>query len=270
MFTVAWNTQFTGSSATGKQLLIASGRSNMKRMILECGGKAPNVVFDDAPDLERVADAIVARAFGNQGQVCSASSRLLIQEGIKQDLLQAVIQRTAKLSLGDPLGPDTRFGAVVSQAHKNKVLGYVESGEQEGATIAYQSRSPAPHERGFYVPPVIFDNVASHQKIAREEIFGPVLSVLSFRDEEEAIKIANGTVYGLSAILWTKDMARAHRVSQRINAGWVVVNATAKPEGGPAPGVLSIGGHKESGIGTEGGMAGLEAYTSETAVQFFV
>lgn len=261
---------FTGSSATGKQLLIASGRSNMKRMILECGGKAPNVVFNDAPNLDGVADAIVSRAFRNQGQVCTASSRLLIQEGIKKDLLQAVIQRTSKLSPGDPLQPDTRFGAVVSHGHKQKILAYVESGEKEGATLVYQSRSPAPHEGGFYVPPVIFDNVSSHQKIAQEEIFGPVLSVLSFRDEEEAIRIANDTVYGLSAILWTRNMARAHRVTQAVNAGWVTVNATDRVMGGPGAGVLSIGGHKESGIGAEGGLAGLQAYTNETTVQFFV
>ena len=120
------------------------------------------------------------------------------------------------------------------------------------------------------MPPVIFDGVKSHHKIAQEEIFGPVLSVLTFRDEEEAVRIANDSAYGLSAILWTTDMARAHRVSQNVNAGWVVVNATDKPVGGPGGGVLPIGGHKESGIGVEGGAAGLEAYMSATTVQLFV
>lgn len=260
---------FTGSSATGKQVMIASGQSNMKRLILECGGKAPNVVFDDVPELESVADAIVAAAFRNQGEVCTASSRVLIQAGIKEYLLQAIIQRTAELRLGDPLRPETKFGALVSQGHKHKVLGYIERGQREGAHLAYHSNSPPPYDSGFYVAPAIFDNVKPEHCIAQEEIFGPVLSVLTFRDEEEAVRIANDTVYGLSAVVWTNNLDRALRVTQGINAGWVVVNATGKAKGGPGAGVLSVGGHKESGIGAEGGIAGLEAYMSDTAVQYF-
>jgi acyl-CoA reductase-like NAD-dependent aldehyde dehydrogenase len=261
---------FTGSTATGKQLLIASGRSNMKRVILECGGKAPNIVFDDSPDLEAVAEAVVARAFWNQGQVCTASSRLLVQENIKADLLPLIVSRAAALAPGDPLQVDTRFGAVVSREHRQKVLGYIENGEREGARLVYRCDSPVPFESGSYVSPVIFDAVSAGQRIAQEEIFGPVLSVISFRDEAEAIRIANGTIYGLSAILWTKDMGRAHRVSQGIHAGWVIVNATGKPTGGLGPGVNSSGGHKESGVGVEGGIEGLQEYTSQTSVQLFV
>lgn len=261
---------FTGSTQTGKNLLIAAGQSNMKRTILECGGKAPNIVFDDCPDLDAVADAVAARAFWNQGQVCTASSRLLVQASKKDQLLQLLVDRASALSPADPLDPGTKFGAVVSLGHQRKVQDYISSGQAQGATLAYQGNSPPPFATGFYVPPVIFDHVQPNQKIAQEEVFGPVLSVMSFRDEEEAVRLANNTIYGLSAILWTQDLGRAHRVTQSVKAGWVVVNAAAKSTGGPGHGVLSVGGHKESGIGIEGGIEGLEAYTSKTAVQLFV
>lgn len=261
---------FTGSTQTGKRLLVASGESNMKRTILECGGKAPCIVFDDSPDLEQVADAIVSRAFWNQGQVCTASSRLLVQSSIKGELLDIIIKRADELRPGDPLDPKTRFGAVVSRGHKEKILSYIDVGRAQGARMIYKSDAPSPYRDGFYVPPVVFDNVDPSHRIAQEEVFGPLLSVLSFRDEDEAVEIANGTVYGLSAIVWTKSLARAHRVTHGVKAGWVVVNATARPTGGPGVGALTVGGHKESGIGAEGGLCGLEEYTTKTAVQWFV
>jgi acyl-CoA reductase-like NAD-dependent aldehyde dehydrogenase len=259
---------FTGSTQTGKQLLIASGQSNMKRLILECGGKAPNIVFDDSPNLESIADSIVRRMFWNQGQVCTASSRLLIQRGIKQELLPILIRKCAALGMGDPLDPKTKFGAVVSQAHKQKLLSYVAVGKRDGASVAYQSAVEPPCKDGSYVAPVIFDHVLPTHAIAQEEIFGPVVSVIDFQDEREAIEIANGTMYGLSAVLWTTDMGRGHRVSQGIHAGWIIVNATGSPLGGGYH--LAVGGHKQSGIGFEGGADGLEAYMSKTAVQYFV
>jgi acyl-CoA reductase-like NAD-dependent aldehyde dehydrogenase len=261
---------FTGSTATGKQLLIASGQSNMKRLVLECGGKAPNIVFEDCPNLAAVADGVVARAFWNQGQVCTASSRLLVQESIRDELLGLIVSNTSALEMGDPLLSDTRFAALVSREHQRKVMNYIDIALREGARVAYRSPSNPPFPNGFYVPSVILDAVTPQQRIAQEEIFGPVLSVISFRDEEEAIRIANETVYGLSAILWTRDMGRAHRVTQRIQTGWIVVNATDKPAGGPGEGALPVGGHKASGVGIEGGLEGLEAYTSQTAVQWFV
>ena len=262
---------FTGSTQTGKKLLVAAGKSNMKRLVLECGGKAPNIVFDDSPNLEAVADAIVARAFWNQGQVCTASSRLLIQESIQDALLPILIERVATLRPGDPLDPATKFGAVVSRGHQQKVRRYIESGQQEGASVAYEAAVvPPPVDGGFYVSPVVFEKVSPGQTIAREEIFGPVLTVLSFRDEAEAIRIANDTIYGLSAILWTKDLGRAHRITHSLEAGWVVVNATDRPFGGPPPGVISIGGFKQSGIGTEGGIEGLQEYMTKTVVQYHV
>jgi acyl-CoA reductase-like NAD-dependent aldehyde dehydrogenase len=158
---------------------------------------------------------------------------------------------------------------VVSQGHRRKIQSYIANGAAEGARVAYESAAPDPFPGGYYVPPVIFDNVVPEQRIAQEEIFGPVLSTITFRDEEEAINIANGTIYGLSAIVWTRDLGRAHRVSQGLKVGWLVINTTGRPSGGPGAGVLSIGGHKESGMGAEGGAEGLEEYTSKSAVQFF-
>jgi acyl-CoA reductase-like NAD-dependent aldehyde dehydrogenase len=261
---------FTGSTQTGRRLLVAAGESNMKRLILECGGKAPNILFEDGPELQAVAEGILGRAFWNQGEVCSASSRLLVQESIKEDLLRILTVRAAALTPGDPLKPDTTFGALVSHAHKKKVLSYIDSAKRDGAEMVHQSVCSPPFSEGFYLPPTIFDRVSSGHRIAQEEIFGPVLSVLSFRDEDEAIRIANSTIYGLTAIVWTKDLGRAHRLTQGIRAGSVVVYATGNPVGGPAEGVMSSGGLKQSGIGVEGGLEGLEAYTSQTAVQFFV
>jgi acyl-CoA reductase-like NAD-dependent aldehyde dehydrogenase len=261
---------FTGSSRTGKKLLIAAGESNMKRLLLECGDKAPNIVFDDSPGVEAVADGVVSRAFWNQGQVCSASSRLLIQEGIKDELLRTVSRKAAALVAGDPLRIETTFGALVSRDHRQRVLDYITAGEQEGARMVHQSRQSPPFEGGFYVAPTIFDRVSPNQRIAQEEIFGPVLAAMSFRDEEEAIRIANGTIYGLTAIVWTRNLGRAHRMTQGIRAGMTVVNATESPSGGPGVGVVPVGGHKESGMGTESGIESLEEYVSKTAVQVFV
>lgn len=261
---------FTGSSATGKKVMIAAGQSNMKRLVLECGGKAPSIVFDDAPNLDAIAQRVVARAFWNQGQVCTASSRLLVHESIKDEFMRRVIDEVSLLNPGDPLQPETRFGAIVSQEQRKKIMGYVGSAESEGARMIYQSTTSAPFESGFYAPPTIFDNVTACQRIAQEEIFGPVLSVITFRDEAAALQIANSTLYGLSAILWTQDLGRAHRMTQGIQAGWVTVNATGTPMGGPGGSAIEIGGHKESGFGVEGGIDGLKVYTSQTAVQWFV
>jgi acyl-CoA reductase-like NAD-dependent aldehyde dehydrogenase len=261
---------FTGSTRTGRALMVAAGESNLKRLILECGGKAPNIVFEDCPDLDAVAQALVASAFWNQGEVCVASSRLLVQASIEEAIKQKLIEKLSALVAGDPLDASTRFGALVSAGHRAKVGGYLDGAEREGARLLYRGRVSIPIEGGYYVEPHVFDQVRSAQRLAQDEIFGPVLSILSFRDEEEAVRIANDTIYGLSAVIWTQSIGRAHRVAHGIRAGFIVVNGTAAPQGGPGEGVLSVGGHKQSGIGTEGGLAGLEAYTSSTAVQVFV
>ena len=261
---------FTGSTATGKKVMVAAGQSNMKRMILECGGKAPHIVFDDSSDLETIAESVASQAFRNQGEICSASSRLLIQRNVEREFLELLIEKAALWIPGDPLNTATRFGALVSQTHRQKVLGYIDAGKKEGAELAYRSTAPAPFEDGFYLGPVIFSNVSPKQKIAQEEIFGPVLSVMTFDDDEEAIGIANSTIYGLNATVWTTNLGRAHRMCHGIRAGAIAVNATVKPAGGAGIGVLTVGGHKESGLGGEGGLQGLEGYMTETAVQLFV
>ncbi len=261
---------FTGSTQTGKKLMVAAGESNMKRLVLECGGKAPNIVFEDCPSLQSVAEGVVARAFWNQGQVCTASSRLLVHASIKERLLELIVKESGRMGLGDPLKEDTRLGAVVGQQHLEKIRRFISIGKESAATPIFESQLRPPFAEGFYVPSVIFDDVQPTDRIAQEEIFGPVLSVISFRDEAEAIRIANDTIYGLSAILWTRDIGRAHRVTSNVDAGWLVVNATQRPAGGLPEGSLPVGGHKESGIGIEGGLEGLEAYTSSTVVQLFV
>lgn len=261
---------FTGSTRTGRALLVAAGQSNMKRLILECGGKTPNIVFDDCPAVEAVADAIVASAFWNQGQVCIASSRLLVQKGIRDELLTALIRKVSSLKAGDPLKPDTRYGALVSQGHQQKVMSYIERGVTDGAMPIYQCPAPPPVAGGFYAPLTVFDRVNPQHPIAQEEIFGPVLSVLSFDDDEEAVRIANGTLYGLAAVVWTRDPGRAHRLARRIHAGSISCYTTQQPSGGPSDAVLPLGGHKQSGWGVEGGVEGLESYLRKTTVQVFV
>jgi acyl-CoA reductase-like NAD-dependent aldehyde dehydrogenase len=257
---------FTGSSATGKQIMIAAGQSNMKRVILECGGKCPYLVFDDcAEDLDYIAADIVGDAFANQGAVCSSSTRLLVQETLLEKLLPKVIAETEKLIPQDPLNPDTSFGALINEAHLNKVLAYIDSGKQEGAKLLTggQRVEVATSEGGrggYYIKPAIFTEVDPEQKIAQEEIFGPVLSVFTFKDEAEAVQLANNSRYGLSAAVATTNLSRAHRLIQNIDTGVVVVSSTATPGAG---GFADIGAepHRESGMGVESGLAGLMAYS---------
>jgi acyl-CoA reductase-like NAD-dependent aldehyde dehydrogenase len=179
-------------------------------------------------------------------------------------------EAAAALELEDPVRSETGFGALVSREHCEKVMGYLESGDHEGAKRLYTSDSKAPHAGGLYLPPVIFDEVSSALRIAREEIFGPVLSVMTFRDEDEAIRLANENMYGLSAIIWTKHLGRAHRLATGIHPGRITVNATGTPVGDLSEGTPPVGGQKESGMSVEGGIEGLQAYTDQTAVQLFV
>jgi len=261
---------FTGSSVTGQQLQVAAGKSNMKRLLLECGGKSPYLIFEDCPaDLDMLAADIVAMAFQNQSQNCMAGSRLLIQASIKEQLLPKVIEQAAKLIPQDPLLPDTTFGAMIHEAHMTKVLDYIESGKREGATLVQGGKRASVDtgvngSEGFYIEPTIFDNVNPQQKIAQEEIFGPVLSVLTFDHEQEAIELANSTCYGLAAYVATENIGQAQRLSHEIDAGSVMIVGTSTP----APCYREIGkeGHRESGFGVEGGTFGLASYSLCTSV----
>lgn len=256
---------FTGSSATGKLLMKAAGDSNMKRLLLECGGKSPYLIFDDCPkDLDYIVADIVETAFPNQGALCIAGTRLLLQESMKEKLMSKILEYTAKITPQDPLAPETTFGALINEAHMKKVLGYIESGKSEGAELIYGGQQVNQDSGGYYVEPAIFDNVKPNQTIAQEEIFGPVLSIMTFKDEAEAIKLANDNSYGLAAYVATENLGRALRLGQQLNAGVVMIVGTSTPSGGEID--LGIEPQKESGFGTEGGVAGMEAYTVSSTV----
>ncbi len=258
---------FVGSSTTGKQILIAAGQSNMKRVLLECGGKSPFLVFDDCPaDLDFVASDIVAdTAFVNQGALCVASTRLLVQESIKDKLIPKIIEQAAKLVPQDPLDAGTRFGAIMNEAHMHKVLGYIESGKKEGARLIYGGNRVRRETGGYYIEPTIFDQVSPEQKIAQEEIFGPVLSILTFKDEEEAIQLANNSRYGLAAYAATQNLGRTQRLAQALNAGSLTILGTSTPSAGGVGGI-GFEPQKESGLGTDFGVEGMKSYTVATTV----
>lgn len=256
---------FVGSSATGKQLMVAAGQSNMKRLVLECGGKSPYIVFDDySHNLDALASDIVATAFPNQGALCVAGTRLLLQESVKNRLLPRILEITARLVPQDPLDSKTKFGALINSLHLNKVLNYIDNGEQEGATLLYGGNRTHLNDGGYYVEPAIFDNVDPRQRIAQEEIFGPVLSVLTFKDETEAIDLANNTCFGLAAYAATENLSRAQRLAQQLNAGRITVLGTSQFPSG----YVNIGAekHRESGFGYSGGLDGLSAYTTSSTV----
>jgi betaine-aldehyde dehydrogenase len=246
---------FTGGTDTGREI-IKNSAVNIKKTTLELGGKSPNIIFADA-DLDAALDYALDAIFMTQGEVCSAGSRLLIQEGIHDSFLTRLVDRAEKIRTGNGLDESSRIGALVSESHMNKVLNYIKSGIDEGARLLCGGKrltGPGLSE-GYFVPPTIFTGVKPDMKIAREEIFGPVLTVFSFRDEEEALRMANDTVYGLAAGVFTSDPQKADRVVKGLQAGTVWVNCfndTFKE----AP----WGGLKHSGIGRELGQEGFEEY----------
>lgn len=260
---------FVGSSATGKQMMVSAGESNMKRLILECGGKSPYLVFDDCPDdLDALAADIVATAFPNQGALCVAGTRLLLQDSIKDKLLPKVLALTQQIVPSDPLDPATTFGAIINQSHMQKVLAYIEAGRKSGAQLLCGGRQVNRESGGYYIEPTIFDQVPSQAKIAQEEIFGPVLSVMTFSSEQEAIELANGTCFGLAAYAATENIARTHRLAKGINAGSLgLVAANSIGEG-----MVELGSEAQgqSGFGMEAGVDGLRAYTITTTTNVFV
>ncbi len=234
---------FTGSTEVGRCFLRYAAESNLKRIILECGGKSPQVVFEDAPDLDSVANNAVGAAFWNMGENCSCGSRLIVHKRIKDELVERVAKLAKTWKVGDPLDPRNRLGAMIEKPHLEKVLGYIAAGKAEGARLVMGGQRILEKAGGYFVEVTIFDEVSNQMKIAREEIFGPVLSVISFSTEDEAIALANDTNYGLAASLYTQDLNRAHRAARAIRAGTVSVNCFSEGDI-----TTPFGGFKQSGF----------------------
>lgn len=251
---------FTGSTAVGARIMELAAR-DLKRVSLELGGKSPNIVFADA-DLEAAARGAINGIFFNKGEVCCAGSRLFVEESVHEALLEKILKRVEKLQPGDPLNPKTRLGPVVSQEQMDKVMGYIESGKSEGAQLrAGGAAGQVTGKPGYFVQPTVFDHVEDSMKIAREEIFGPVLSVVRFSDLKSAVSRSNASFYGLAAGVWTRDIKKAHQTAKLLRAGTVWINTynildCASP----------FGGYKMSGFGRDLGVHALEQYTNIKSV----
>lgn len=248
---------FTGSVEVGK-IIMRNAASTLKKVTLELGGKSPNVVFADA-NLEMAAKVALAGIFFNQGEMCTAGSRILIEEPAREEFMSVLAGRAAKMVVGDPLDPKTRMGSLVSQEQMERVLGYIDRGKAEGATLLAGGERVG--DRGYFVKPTVFDNVGNQMAIAQEEIFGPVASVISFKDPEDALRIANDSRYGLAAGIWTNDLKKAHTFARGIKAGTVWINTYNMTDN-----ALPFGGYKESGFGRELGAAALDMYTQTKTV----
>ncbi len=249
---------FTGSTEVGKLIMQAAGRTNLKRVTLELGGKSPNIVLADA-DLGAAVEGSFFGLFFNEGQCCCAGSRLFVEEKIHDEFVDRVLARTRKQKVGDPFDAQTTQGPQVSSEQFQKILGYIESGRQQGAKLLAGGHRHG--ERGYFIQPTVFTEVKDDMKIAQEEIFGPVMSVIRFKDADEVIRRGNQTIYGLAAAVWTRDMAKAHRIAAGLKAGTVWINCFDVFDAA-AP----FGGFKMSGIGRELGQYALANYTEVKTV----
>ena len=247
---------FTGSTRVGKQIHVMAGQSNLKRAWTELGGKSPNIVFADCPDLDRAVKAAVSGIFFNQGQSCNAPSRLLLDERIKDAFLERALALLPAYVPANPTLPQTTMGALVDQTQLHTVLGYIESGVAEGARLIAGGAQVLAETGGCYVQPTIFDGVRPDMKIAREEIFGPVLSVLTFTDAADAVRQANDSIYGLQAGVWTADLNRAHGVARALRAGTVHVNQYDEDDI-----TVPFGGFRQSGVGRDKSLHAFDKYT---------
>ena len=247
---------FTGGTATGRSIM-QSATSNIKKISLELGGKSPNIVFADA-DFETAVDYALFAIFCNQGQVCSAGSRLLLEQSIYNKFIERLVERTKKIKVGKGLDPSTEMGPVISEQHMNKILNYIEIGKKEGAKLVCGGNRIFTEELkdGYFIEPTIFIDTTPDMRIVQEEIFGPVLAIQKFKDEADAIHLANDSIYGLAGGVFTNNSAKAHRVIKKLRAGITWINAY-HPTYNEAP----WGGYKQSGIGRELGTLGYEEYT---------
>ncbi len=247
---------FTGSTRVGKQIHVMAGQSNLKRAWTELGGKSPNIVFADCPDLDRAVEAAVGSIFFNQGESCNAPSRLFVEACIQEQFLEKAVALAPQFAPADPLHPDTIMGAIVDKTQMDTVLRYVESGKTEGASLLYGGEQALSDTGGCYVQPTIFAGVKPEMKIYCEEIFGPVLSVMSFTDAAEVVRLANASVYGLQAAVWTRDINRAHGIARALRAGTVHVNQYDEDDI-----TVPFGGYKQSGVGRDKSLHAFDKYT---------
>lgn len=247
---------FTGSTRVGKQIHVMAGQSNLKRAWTELGGKSPNIVFADCPNLDRAVEAAVGSIFFNQGESCNAPSRLFVEASIKDAFLEKALAMVPGYQPANPLDKNTVMGALVDTTQLNTVMRYIESGKSEGAKLLAGGEAVQPVAGGCYVQPTIFDGVRNDMTIAREEIFGPVLSVLSFTDAADVVRQANQSVYGLQAAVWTRDINKAHGVARALRAGTVHVNQYDEDDI-----TVPFGGFKQSGVGRDKSLHAFDKYT---------
>jgi betaine-aldehyde dehydrogenase len=254
---------FTGGVETGKKVMSLAGASSLKEVTMELGGKSPLIVFEDA-DLDRAADIAVTANFFSAGQVCTNGTRVFVHQSLQQAFEAKVLERVKRIRIGKPSDPATNFGPLASANQLDKVLGYIESGKQEGARLVAGGARIVEGDfaRGQYVLPTVFADCRDDMKIVREEIFGPVMSLLTFSDEDEVIARANNTIYGLGAGVVTENLAKAHRVIHRLEAGICWINTW-----GESPAEMPVGGYKQSGVGRENGITTLEHYTRIKSIQ---
>ena len=250
---------FTGSTAVGRKVAAAAGQ-NLKGVSLELGGKNPNIVFADA-DLDAALDAAVFGVYFNMGECCNSGSRLLVESTVAEEFTRRIVEKARTIPVGDPLDPATKVGAIINEDQLSKITGYISNGQQCGARLLLGG-GVMPTEHGRFVEPTVFDRVAPEMPIAREEVFGPVLSVLTFDTREEAIALANDTCYGLSAGVWTRDVETAFEVSRRVHAGTIWINCFM--DGYPE---LPFGGYRDSGLGRELGRFSVDEFTELKTIQ---
>jgi len=247
---------FTGSTRIGKQIMQYAGQSNLKRVWTELGGKSPNIVCADCPDLDAAVHAAVGSIYFNQGESCNAPSRLFVEESIKEQFLAKALALVPGFHPGDPLDEATEMGAIVDNIQLNSVLGFIASGKAEGAQLLAGGRQVRAETGGYYIEPTLFDNVDNSMKIAREEIFGPVLSVFGFTDLDDAIREANASAFGLQAAVWTSDIRKAHRAARALRVGTVHVNQYNEDDM-----TVPFGGYKQSGNGRDKSLHAFDKYT---------